>query len=123
LATALTLAHLAGRQPEHEAGQDGAVDLARAPGVGAQHLGRAVAPGARHAQLDVAQLAQQMPPVMAVAPVRLVVHAETIEPGMHDLVHTPFDDRGQCLAAERAIALAPLEPVGLHRLHHRKRLR
>ena len=37
--------------------------------------------------------------------------------------HTAFDDRGQCLTAYRAVALAPLQAVGLYRLHRLEGLR
>ena len=63
------LAELAGRQAEHEAGKDDAVNLDLPPGIGADHRGRAEAPGARYAKLDIAEPGQQMASVVAVAPV------------------------------------------------------
>lgn len=39
------LAYHGGREPEHEAGQDGTVDLGPTPSIALQHLGRVKAPG------------------------------------------------------------------------------
>ncbi len=111
---------LAGREAQDEAGQDRAVDLGAAPGISLQHLGRAEASGARHRDLDIAQLGQQMATIMAVAPVRLIVKLETVEPVVDRFVHAALDDRSQRLPAERTITFAPLQTISLHRLHHRE---
>ena len=116
------LAYLAGREPRHEAGQDGAVDLRGAPCIALQNLGRAEVPGARHVELNVAELAQQTAPVGAVAPVAHGAGVKVVEPAVHRLGHPALDDLGQRLAAEGAIALAPVQSVRLHLLHHLKRL-
>ena len=111
------LADLAGRQPQHEAGQDRPVDLRRAPCIAPQNPGRAEAPGARHVELDVAELAQQAAPVAAVAPVAHGAPVETVEPAVHRLGHPALDNLGQRAPAERAVALAPVQTARLHLLH------
>src|SRR3984893_13509946 len=73
------LADLAGRQSEHEAGQDDPVDLGLPAGIGAQHPGWTVAPGPRHAQFDVAERGQQMARVVPVAPVRDTVGLDLLK--------------------------------------------
>ena len=45
---------------------------------------------------------------------------ETVEPAVDRLGHPAPDDLGKRLAAERAVALAPLQAVRLHRLHDLK---
>ena len=117
------LADLARREPQHEAGQDGAVDLRRAPCIALQNTGRAEVLGARHVELDVAELAQQAAPVGAVAPVAHRAGVQVVEPAVHRLGHPALNDLGQRLAAERAITLAPVQSACLHLLHHLKRLR
>ena len=117
------LADLAGRQPEHEAGQDRAVDLRGAPCIALQDLARAIVSGARHAELDVAELAQQVTGIAAVAPVAQGAAIEGVEPAVHRLGHPALDDLDQRLAAERPVALAPVQSVCLHLLHHLKGLR
>jgi hypothetical protein len=57
------LADLADRKSQHETGQDHAVELLGTSRIGAKHRDRRKAAGARHRQLDLTQLAQQMPPV------------------------------------------------------------
>ena len=114
------LAHLAGAEPEHEAGEDGTVDLGCASCIALQHLGRAKAPGARHVQLDVAELAQQMAGIGAVAPVAHGAVVEAVEPAIDRFGHPALNDLGECLTPERAVALAPLKPVCLHLLHQGK---
>ncbi len=54
VATEQDIADLAGREPRHEAGRDGTVDLRSAPWVVLRNLGRAEAPGARHVDRYVA---------------------------------------------------------------------
>ena len=52
-------AELAGREPEHETGQNRPIDLGRAPGVGAQDFGRAIAARAGNGKLDVPEFGQK----------------------------------------------------------------
>src|ERR1700756_4651634 len=73
------LSHLAGREPEHEAGQDDPVDLSRAPRIGAQNLNRAVAPGARNGEFNVAKFGEKVPSVVSVAAVGSVIGRELVE--------------------------------------------
>ncbi len=114
------LTHLAGTEPEHEAGEDGAIDLRPAPGIAPQHPGRTEAPGARYAEFDRAELGQQMTPIEAVAPVAHGAAVEAVEPAIDRFAHPALDDLGQRKAAQRAVALAPFKPIGLHLLHQRK---
>ena len=111
------LADLAGRQPQHEAGEDHPVDLRRAPRIGVNDFGRAVAPRARHVELDVAELGEQMPSIGAVAAVGGIIGVESLEMAIDRRRHPAFDDLLQSLPGEGAVALAPLQAVGLHRLH------
>ncbi len=115
------LAELAGRKPEHEARQDHPVDLRRTPGVGANHFCRAVAARARHKKLDVAELSQKRAPVIAVAPIGGVPGLpglEAFQTAIDRRRHLALDDLGQGLPAKRTIALAPLQPIRSHGLHH-----
>lgn len=114
------LAHFASGQPKHEAGQDHAVDLGRAPGVGAQHLDRREASRARDAKLDVAQRRQQMAPIMAIAPVGRVLGVELVEIAIDRRGHLIFDDLGQGRPGQWAIILVPFQAVRLHCLHDLK---
>ena len=77
-------------------------------------------PGARHPDLDVAERAQQVARIEAVAPVAHGAAIEAVEPAIDRLGHPALDDLGQRLAAKRAIILAPLQTVRLHLLHHRE---
>ena len=52
--------------------------------------------------------------IAAVAP---VAHGAPVEPAIDRCGHPTFDDLGQGAPAERAIALAPFQTVGLHLLH------
>ena len=88
-----------------------------APCIALQHLGRAETPGARHPELDIAELAQEMARIVAVAPVARGEAIETVEPAIDRLGDPSPDDLGKGLAAERAVALAPLQPIRLHLLH------
>ena len=112
------LAELASRKPEHETRQDRAVDLGRTPGVGAHHFGRAVAARARHKKFDVAEFGQQRAPVIAVAAIGGVLGFEALQPAIDRRRHLRLDDLGQSLPAKRTIALAPIQPLSLHGLHH-----
>jgi len=114
------LAHLAGREPEHEAGQDDPVNLSRAPRIGAQNLNRAVASGAGNAEFNVAELGEKVPSVVPVAAVGSVLGRELLEMAIDRRRHLIFDDLLQGLTAKRAIALAPIQTVRLHRLHDLK---
>ena len=114
---------LAGAEPKHEAGQDHAVDMGRAAGVGAHHRERAPAPGARHAKLDLSELGHQPAAIAAVAPVgfrqpirRLQM---AIDPGRHPTLQNVLQGRG----GGGAIVLAPFDPLRLHGLHHPERMR
>ena len=115
--------HLAGRQPEDEAGQDHAVDVAGPAGIGAQHGERAVAPGARHMELDVAQLGQQVTGIRTIAPVRLSARGHLIQVAVDRRRHAPGQDALQGLAGRPAVVLAPFDPLRLHGLHHPERTR
>lgn len=114
------LAHLAGGQPKHEAGQDHPVDLPRAARIGADDLGRAVASGPRNLQLDVAELGQKMPPIGPVAAVGDVLGRKPLEMALDRCCHLRLENLLQSLPAERAVTLAPLQTVRLHRLHDLK---
>ena len=114
------LSHLAGRQPEHEAGKDDPVDLARAPRIGADDLNRAVAPGPGNVEFNVAEFGQKMPSIVPIAAVRSVIGLELIEMTIDCGRHLIFDDLLQGLPAEWAITLAPIQAVRLHRLHDLK---
>lgn len=117
------LANLARREAEDEARQDGVVDLGRAPGVGLEYARGAEAPRARHGELDVAELCEQMAAIAAIAPIRQLLEVQPVEPVVDSFLHPPFDDLGQRLAPQRAIALAPLQSVSAHCLHHRESVR
>ena len=93
------LAHLAGGQTEHEAGQDHAVERRGAARIGAHHRDRRKPPSARHRQLDLAQLAQQMAPVGAVAPVGLVEHRHALQMLVNRASHLVLHDAGKRLPA------------------------
>ena len=58
--------------------------------------------------------------IAAVASVAHGAAIETVEPVVDRLGHPALDDLGKGLAAERAVALAPLQPVRSHRLHDLK---
>jgi len=73
------LAHFPGREPEHERGQDHAVDLRLPPGIGAQHRTGAEAAGARHHELDRPERGQQTASVAAVAAIRLAKLGQPVE--------------------------------------------
>jgi hypothetical protein len=97
--------------------------VAGAPGIGAQHGQRAVAPGARHLELDVAQLGQQVAAIGAVAPVRLLARGHLIQVVVDRRRHAAGQDALQGIAGRPAVVLAPLDPFGLHGLHHPERSR
>jgi hypothetical protein len=111
------LAHLACRQAEHEAGEDNPVDLPRAPRIGANNLGRAVAAGPQNVELDIAELGQKMPPIIAIAAIGSVVSLELVEIAVDRRRHLVFDDLLQGSPAEGTITLAPIQAARLHRLH------
>jgi hypothetical protein len=56
--------------------------------------------------------------IMPIASIRGVVGRELGEMAIDRCRHLLFDDGGHGLATERAIAFAPLQTFGLHRLHH-----
>ena len=113
--------NLAGRQPEHEAGQDHAVDVAGSTGVGAHDSQGAETPCARYRKFDVAKLGHEMTAVRAVAPVALVQRCHlgkmAIDPGRHAFLRNVLERR----ARRASVILAPFDPFGLHDLHHPKR--
>ena len=113
--------NLAGRQPEHEAGQDHAVDVAGSTGVGAHDSQGAETPCARYRKFDVAKLGHEMTAVRAVAPVALVQRCHlgkmAIDPGRHAFLKNVLERR----ARRASVILAPFDPFGLHDLHHPKR--
>jgi hypothetical protein len=111
---------LAGREPEHEAGEDHAIDVLGAPDVGLDHLERAEAPGARHVELDHAELNEQPARVTAVAPVGPAELGHALEVLVDQLAHPAFQQLGERVAGTGAIILTPFHAFGLHGLHHRK---
>lgn len=111
------LAHLAGRQARHKAGEDHPVDLSRASRMGADDLDRAVAARPRNLQLDVAKLGQKMPTIVTVAAIGSVISPKLVEIAVNRRRHLVFDDLLQGLPAERAITLAPVQAIRLHCLH------
>jgi hypothetical protein len=112
---------LAGREAEQEAGEDQAIDVLGAPGVGPHHLERAERARARHVQLDGAELGQQPARVAAVAPVGLAELGHALELGVDQLVHAAFEQRGERIAGGGPVILAQFDVLGLHGLHHRER--
>jgi hypothetical protein len=112
--------HLAGREAEQKAGEDHAVDVFGAPGIGPHHLECAEAAGTRHGQLDVAELGQQPAVIAAVAAVGLAKLRHALEVLVDQLLHPTFEQLGQRVAGTGAIILAPFHAFGLHRLQHRK---
>jgi hypothetical protein len=64
-----------------------------------------------------------MPPIVAVAAIGSVVSAELVEMAVDRSRHLLLDDLLQSLPAKRAVTLAPLQAVRLHRLHGFKRHR
>ena len=111
------LAHLARRQPEHEAGEDDPVDLPCASRIGANYLGRAVAAGPGNVELDVAEFGQKTPLIVAIAAIGSVVGLELIEIAIYSRGHLTFDNLLQRLPAKGAITIAPIQAVRLHCLH------
>jgi hypothetical protein len=111
------LADLARRQPQHKARQDHPIDLLGAPGIRPHNADRREPPGARHPEFDVAQLAQQMTRVGAVAPVSLVERRHPLQVLIDRLVHLAAHKLGDRVPPERPIALAPFQPLRLHALH------
>jgi hypothetical protein len=61
--------------------------------------------------------------VVAVAAVSGLLPVELVEIPIDRRRHLTFDDLGQRLASNRAVAFAPVETVGTHRLHELKRHR
>ena len=116
------LAHFAGRQPEHEAGEDHAVDLGFPPGVGAQHRAGAEGPRARHAELDGAERRQKTPSVAAVAAIRLAKLGQLIEMALDRHRHPFLEDRNQRGPRQRPVIVAKAKTVALHLLHDLKRM-
>jgi hypothetical protein len=62
-----------------------------------------------------------MPPIAAVAAIGGVIGLELVEIAINRRRHLVFDNLLQGLPAERAITLALLQVVRLHRLHDLKR--
>ncbi len=112
--------NLAGRQAKHEAGKDHPVNLPCAPRIGAHDLDRAIAAGPRNAELDIPKLGQKMPPIVAIATIGSLIGLQLLKVAVHRRSHLIFDDLRQGLPAERAVALAPLQAIALHRLHDLK---
>ncbi|MDE0391771.1 MAG: hypothetical protein OXI57_06840 [Rhodospirillales bacterium] len=73
-----------------------------------------------HAVLVVAELVQRMARIGAVAPVARGEAIEAVEPVIDRLGHPALEDLGERLTPQRAVALAPLQAVRLHRLHDLK---
>jgi hypothetical protein len=105
----------------HEAGQDHAVDVLGAPGVGPHHLERAEGPGAGDVELDHAELGQQVAAIAAVAPVRFAELGHALEVLVDQLVHPAAQQLGDRVAGALPIVLGPFDTFGLHGLHHPKR--
>ena len=61
-----------------------------------------------------------MPAVVPVAAVSSVIGRELVEVAIDRGRHLIFDDLLQSLPAERAVTLAPIQTVRLHRLHDLK---
>jgi len=93
------------------------VDLPGAARIGANDLGRAVAARPRNVELEVAELGQQMPPIVAIAAIGGGVGLELVEIAVDRRRHLTFDDLLQGLPAKGAITLAPIQAVRLHCLH------
>jgi hypothetical protein len=112
--------HLAGREPEHEAGQDHAIDVSGAAGIGPHHLERAAGPRARHVQLDHAELGQQVTAIAAVAAIGLAKLGHELKMLVDRLVHPTFQQLSERLPGTGAIILAPFHALCLHGLQHLK---
>ena len=114
--------HLAGREAEHEAGEDHAVDVLGAPGIGAHHPERAEGPRARHRQLDdrrARSAASGDSSRCADRPGR----ARPCARGARSISWPirPSSSSASAWRAAGAVVLAPFDALGLHGLHHRKR--
>jgi hypothetical protein len=107
-------------QAEHEAGEDQALEMMGAPGVGPNHLERAERPRARHGELDLAELGQQPAPVAAVASVGLAARGDALEMPVDDRGHARLEQLGQRLARCQAVVLAPRQIFRLHGLQRLK---
>ena len=90
------------------------------PRIGADNLGRAVAARPRNVELNVTELGQKMPPIIAIAAIGNVVGLKLVEIAVDRRGHLIFDDLLQGLPAERTITLAPIQAIGLHCLHDLK---
>lgn len=101
---------LARGEPQHEARQDHAIDVSGAPGIGAHHGERAVAPRARHAELDVAQLGQQVAGVRPVAPIGLTAFGHLFEVTVDRGLHPAGQNRLQGVSGRPPIVLTPFDP-------------
>ena len=112
---------LAGRQAEQEAGEDHAVDVLGAPGVGPHHPEGAEGAGARHVELDHAELGEQPTRVAAVAPVGMAELGHALEVLVDQLVHAAAQQLCDRLTGALPIVLAPFDALGLDGLHHPKR--
>ena len=116
------LAHLAGRQPQQEAGQDHAIEMLGPPGIGLHHGDRIEPPGARHLELDAAQLGHQLADITAVAPIRRASGRHLRQVSIHPQGHLPLQNLGQRRSAGSAIIFAPIVILQTHRLDHREGL-
>jgi hypothetical protein len=113
--------HLAGREAEQKTGEDHAVDILGAPGIGPHHRERAEGPGARHGQLDIAEFGEQVAAIAAVASVGRAELGHALEVLIDQLAHPAFEQLGERMAGPGPIILAPFRALGLHGLHHPKR--
>jgi hypothetical protein len=115
------VATLRGRQPEGEAGEDHAVEVRRAPGIGPHHLERTEGAGARHGELEVAEFGEQVTAIAAVAAIGGAEFGHALEVLINHLPHAAFEQRPQSVAGALPKVLAPLDAFGLHGLHHPER--
>jgi len=112
--------HLAGREPEQEAGEDHAIDVPGAPGVGADDLERAEGAGARHVQLDHPELGEQPARVSAVAAIGMAELRHALEMAIDQLAPAAFQQLGKRLPRRSTIIPAPFHAFGLDGLQHRE---
>jgi hypothetical protein len=72
---------------------------------------------AGNVELDVAELRQNMPLIVAIAAIGSVIRLGLVEIAVDRGRLLIFDDLRQGLPAKRAITLGSLQAVGLHCLH------
>jgi hypothetical protein len=85
--------------------------------IGANNLDRAVTTGPRDVKLDVAELGQKMPLIVAIAAIGSIVGIKLLEITIDRRGDLAFNDFLKRLPAKRAITLAPIQAARLHCLH------